>query len=102
MKKLFAIILALTVLMSLSTTAFAAAGDYTDVTKASFTVKYTANSGTAPTETFSFSEFTCSSVTDAAAGVTTANAPKPTKIADFDLASGGSKVVVSWMNAKTE
>ena len=92
MKKLLSVALILVLVLSLGATAFAVATDpegneYSDVSTATFTVKYTAVSGTQPSETFTFSEFTCTGVTDAAAGVTAANAPKPAKIADLTLDS---------------
>ena len=93
-KRVLSILLVALMVMGLCTAAFAADGDtYIDKQGAKFTVKYTATNGTAPTETFTFTDFTCTSVTDAAEGVTTANAPIPTKIADVELASGASKEV---------
>ena len=87
MKRFIAILAALTMAMSLGVTAMAAES-YTDASTASFKVKYTAtNDGEQPEEVFTFSEFTCESVTDAAEGVTKDNAPKPEKIADITLNS---------------
>lgn len=79
MKKFISILLALMLVMSLGTVAFAAEG-YSDMSSVTLTKTYNLeNPGTiSPEETFSFSELTCTSVTDAASGVTTANAPVPT------------------------
>lgn len=78
MKKLICVLLALVFVLSLGTMAFAA--DYTDMPTVTLTKEYKlTNAGTtSPEETFTFSTLTCTEVKDAAAGVTTANAPVPT------------------------
>lgn len=80
MKKLISLMLALMLVLSLSTVAFAAEPTYTDMSRVTLTKEYTlTNSGTtSPAETFTFSALTCTGVKDAADGVTTANAPVPT------------------------
>lgn len=83
MKKLISLALALVLVLSMSTVAFAAEGDeaaYTDMSTVTLTKEYKlTNAGTtSPAETFAFSALTCTNVTDAADGVTTANAPVPT------------------------
>ena len=92
MKKLISLALALVLILSLSTVAFAATDEettYTDMSTVTLTKEYTlTNAGTtSPAETFNFSTLTCTSVTDAADGVTTANAPVPT-IASVSYAAG--------------
>lgn len=92
MKKLISLALALMLVLSLSTVAFAATDEettYTDMSTVTLTKEYAlTNAGTtSPAETFTFSTLTCTSVTDAAAGVTTANAPVPT-IANVSYAAG--------------
>ena len=92
MKKLISLALALMLVLSLSTVAFAAEGEvptYTDMSTVTLTKEYTlTNSGTtSPAETFTFSALTCTGVTDAADGVTPANAPVPT-IASVPYAAG--------------
>lgn len=93
MKKLFAMLLAVAMIFSLATVSFASedveAPVYEDMETVTVTKTYTAtNEGTvSPAETFSFTALTCVSVTDAAEGVTAANAPVPT-IATVDFAAG--------------
>ncbi len=83
MKKLISLMLALMLVLSMSTVAFAAGGadtTYNDVSTVTLTKEYKlTNPGTtSPAEKFTFSTLTCTNVTDAAAGVTTQNAPVPT------------------------
>ena len=91
MQKLISLALALVLVLSLSTVAFAAEDQktYTDMTTVTLTKEYAlTNAGTtSPAETFAFSTLTCTSVTDAADGVTAANAPVPT-IASVSYAAG--------------
>ena len=92
MKKLISLALALVLILSLSTVAFAATDEettYTDMSTVTLTKEYTlTNAGTtSPAEKFEFSKLTCTNVTDAADGVTTANAPVPT-IGDVSYAAG--------------
>ena len=92
MKKFLSLALALVLVLSMSTVAFADEGKettYTDVSTVTLTKEYVlTNSGTtSPAETFTFSALTCTSVTNAADGVTTANAPVPT-IASVDYTAG--------------
>lgn len=92
MKKFLSLALALVLVLSLSTVAFAAEGEettYTDMSTVTLTKEYKlTNSGTtSPAETFAFSTLTCTNVTDAADGVTTANAPVPT-IASVSYTAG--------------
>lgn len=91
MKKLISLALALVLILSLSTVAFAATDEktYNDMSTVTLTKQYAlTNPGTiSPDETFSFSALTCTNVTDAADGVTTANAPVPT-IGDVSYAAG--------------
>lgn len=83
MKKLISLALALVFVLSMSTVAFAAEDEeaaHTDMSTVTLTKEYElTNTGTtSPAETFTFSALTCTKVTDAADGVTTANAPVPT------------------------
>lgn len=83
MRKLISLLLALVMIMSLATVAFAedaAAPTHADESTVTVTKVYTATNEntTSPAETFKFSELTCTEVTDAADGVTTGNAPVPT------------------------
>lgn len=80
MKKVLAALLTLTMVLGMSFAVMAADDPtYTDVSSITITKKYTAsNGGVNPAETFTFSTLTCTSVTDAVAGVTTSNAPVPT------------------------
>lgn len=98
MKKLFAILLAAMMVLSMTTIAFAAddaqtEGEttYTDGQGASFKLKYTGEGK--PAATFTFTAFTPESVTDAAAGVTKDNMPVPTKIADQAFTTENEKTV---------
>lgn len=92
MKKILSLALALVLVLSMGTVAFAAAGEETthnDMSTVTLTKEYKlTNAGTtSPAETFDFSALTCTNVTDAAAGVTTTNAPVPT-IADVSYNAG--------------
>lgn len=92
MKKILSLALALVLVLSMSTVAFAAEGEettYTDMSTVTLTKEYKlTNTGTtSPAETFAFSALTCTNVTDAADGVTTANAPVPT-IASVSYTAG--------------
>lgn len=92
MKKILSLALALVLVLSMSTVAFATEGGentYTDMTTVTLTKEYKlTNAGTtSPAETFSFSDLTCTNVTDAANGVTTDNAPVPT-IANVSYTAG--------------
>ena len=92
MKKLISLALALVLVLSMSTVAFAAEAEettYTDMSTVTLTKEYKlTNTGTtSPAETFTFSALTCTNVTDAADGVTTASAPVPT-IASVDYSAG--------------
>ena len=95
MKKLLSVILALVMILSLSTVAFAETTDpsestvYRDVDTVTLTKEYKlANNGTtSPAETFTFSGLTCTEVKDAGVGVTVENAPVPT-IGSVEYASG--------------
>ena len=99
MKKLISIVIALAMILSLSVTALAA-GEV-DTPNVKFTVNFTnANSG-ALSETFTFSPFTIDTVTDAATGITTANAPTITTIAPVTVAAGGSAEVTIALPAVT-
>lgn len=86
MKKLLAMIL--TVLLVLSMTAAFADGEkFTKSYKLADGAPETAES---PIETFTFTALTCTSVTDAADGVTTANAPVPTVATAPYTTAGGA------------
>ncbi len=95
MKRFISALMVLLMILSLSFAVMAEDGDepaagattYSDQTTATFTVSYSAASGTQPEATFSFTDFTCTSVTDAADGVTTDNAPVPATIAGVTLNS---------------
>lgn len=100
MKKLISLVLALIFVFSMATVAFATDVDdeeppaettYTDMSTVTLTKEYTlTNPGTtSPAETFVFSTLTCTSVTDAAAGVNTNNAPVPT-IGSVSYAAGNA------------
>lgn len=82
MKKLLSTILTFVLVLSMTTVAFAADEQttYTDMSTVTLSKTYNlTNAGTiSPEETFTFSELTCTKVTDAAADVTTTNAPVPT------------------------
>ncbi|MCI6706975.1 MAG: DUF5979 domain-containing protein [Eisenbergiella massiliensis] len=83
MKKFLSMMLALVLVLSMSTIAFANEGEettYEDMSTVTLTKEYKlTNPGTtSPAETFAFSALTCTNVTDAADSVTTANAPVPT------------------------
>ena len=100
-RRLLAILLSAIMVMSFGVITMAAEGDtaadttYTDVSSITITKIYKAvNEGVSPAETFAFTELTCTSVTDAAEGVTTANAPVPTigsiAYADGDATADGT------------
>ena len=81
MRKLISLALALVMILSLSTVAFAAENvTYDDMPTVTLTKEYnlTNNGTTSPAEEFKFTALTCTNVTDAADGVTTSNAPVPT------------------------
>ena len=79
MKRLMAMLLVLTMVLGLSMTAMAEDTTYEDVSSITITKVFKdANGGKSPAETFSFTDLTCESVTDAVAGVTKDNAPIPT------------------------
>lgn len=92
MKKLISLALALVLVLSMSTVAFADEGEestYSDMSTVTLTKEYKlTNTGTtSPAETFVFSALTCTNVTDAADSVTTINAPVPT-IASVSYTAG--------------
>lgn len=92
MKKFLSMMLALVLVLSMSTVAFANEGEetsHTDMSTVTLTKEYKlTNPGTtSPAETFAFSALTCTNVTDAADGVTTANAPVP-NIANVSYTAG--------------
>lgn len=95
MKKILSLALALVLVLSMSTVAFATEGEgeetttHTDMSTVTLTKEYKlANPGTtSPAETFTFSDLTCTNVTDAADSVTTTNAPVPT-IASVSYSAG--------------
>ena len=82
MKKFLSIILALVLVMSMATVAFAEGETvvYDDVETVTLTKEYkvTNNGTTSPAETFTFTALTCTGVEEAGVGVTAANAPVPT------------------------
>lgn len=83
MKKILSLALALVLVLSMSTVAFATDVEektYDDMKTVTLTKEYKlTNDGTiSPAETFAFSALTCTKVTDAADGVNTTNAPVPT------------------------
>lgn len=82
MKKILSLALALVLVLSMGTVAFATEGGettHTDMPTVTLTKEYElTNTGTtSPAETFAFSALSCTSVTDAADGVNTTNAPVP-------------------------
>ena len=97
MKKLLSIMLALVLVLSMSTVAFAAEGDattteYEDMSTVTLTKEYKlTNAGTtSPAETFSFSALTCTGVENGGVGVTAQNAPVPTiGSATFEAGAAG-------------
>ena len=96
MKKIVAMLLALTMVLGLSMTAMADDTTYKDVSSITITKVFKdANGGKSPAETFSFTDLTCESVTDAAAGVTKDNAPIPTigtvEFTEGEATSDGAK-----------
>ena len=97
MKKILSLALALVLVLSMSTVAFATGSEETthdDMSTVTLTKEYKlTNTGTtSPAETFAFSALTCTKVTDAAAGVTTNNAPIPTIASvSYDAGDAGSE-----------
>ena len=92
MKKFLSMMLALVLVLSMSTIAFATDGEettYDDMSTVTLTKEYmlTNDGTTSPAETFAFSALTCTNVTDAANGVTTDNVPVPT-IASVSYTAG--------------
>lgn len=85
MKKFLSVILALVLVLSLGTVAFAVDGDattaFTDMSKVTITKNYTINGGTSPAETFMFT-IEKVGVEDAGVGITADNMPVPTIPAD--------------------
>lgn len=79
MKKLISMLLALLLVMSLSSAAFASSATYTDMSTVTLTINYneTNDGSTSPAEDLSFT-ISNTSVTDAASGVDTASMPTPT------------------------
>ncbi len=79
MKKLISMLLALLLVMSLSSAAFANSATYTDMSTVTLTINYneTNDGSTSPAEDLSFT-ISNTSVTDAASGVDTASMPTPT------------------------
>lgn len=79
MKKLISMLLALLLVMSLSSAAFANSATYTDMSTVTLTINYneTNDGSTSPAEDLSFT-ISNTSVTDAASGVDTSNMPTPT------------------------
>ena len=79
MKKLIALLLAMTMVLGMGATVMAADGDQQGVSTITITKTYKdKNGGKSPAETFGFSTLSCESVTDAAEDVTKDNAPIPT------------------------
>lgn len=92
MKKFLSIMLALALVLSLGTVAFAAKGDPTeDVGIITLNKMYKATNPetVSPAEIFTFSEVTTVSVDGAAAGITTENALKPT-LGNYVAEAGGA------------
>lgn len=92
MKKFLSMMLALVLVLSMSTIAFANEGEettHTDMSTVTLTKEYklTNDGTTSPAETFAFSTLTCTKVTDAADGVTAKDAPRPT-ISDVSYEAG--------------
>ncbi len=93
MKKLISLALAMVLVLSMSTVAFAAEGGenttYEDMRTITLTKEYKlTNTGTtSPAETFNFSQLTCIDVKDAGVGINTSNAPVPT-IANVSYSAG--------------
>jgi len=94
-KRVLSILLVALMVMGLCTAAFAADA-YTDASTATFTVKFTGTGH--PAETFTFSDFTFETVTNAGVGsngsvVTTG--PAITKIPDVAIAAGADKATAT-------
>ena len=94
MKKFLSILLALALVLSLGTVAFATGGEpYTDHETVTLTKNYKLkNPGTeSPKETFAFENVKCVSVTDAAEGVTAKTAPELT-VGGIEFSRGAATV----------
>lgn len=92
MKKFLSILLALALVLSLGTVAFATGGEpYTDHKTVTLTKNYklTNEDTTSPAETFTFTEPVCTDVEDVAQGVDEADAPTPT-IAGVKFSEGAA------------
>lgn len=92
MKKFLSILLALALVLSLGTVAFATGGEpYTDHETVTLTKNYklTNENTTSPAETFTFTDPVCKDVEDVAQGVDEADAPIPT-IADVAFSEGAA------------
>ena len=95
MKKLLSVILALVMILSLSTVAFAdetGSTGYEDMSEVTLTKVYDlTNAGTiSPAETFTFSTLRCTDIENAGVGVTVATAPIPTiASATFEIGAAG-------------
>ena len=90
MKKFLSILLALALVLSLGTVAFATGGEpYTDHKTVTLTKNYklTNNGTTSPAEIFTFTAPVCTNVENAAVGVNEGTAPKPT-IDNVSFSSG--------------
>ena len=94
MKKFLSMMLALILVVSMSTITFAKGDEtYTDMSTVTLTKEYKlTNSGTlSPAEIFSFTELTCTGVENAGVGVTKDNAPVPTiRKATFAAGAAGN------------
>ena len=94
MKKILSIVFAIVLTLSMGTVALAEEGKYTDMSQVTITKEYKlTNPGTtSPAETFTFSELTNVSVTDAAEGVTVESMPTPTiGSISYELGEAGSE-----------
>ena len=90
MKKLISLMLALILVVSMATVAFAdETASYEDMSTVKIVKTYEAVGTTAysPAETFTFTQLTCTAVENAAVGVTAENAPVPT-ITSVSYAAG--------------
>lgn len=93
MKKLISLALAMVLVLSMGTVAFAAEGGetttYEDMSTVTLTKEYKlTNAGTtSPEETFTFSNLTCTEVKDAGVDITVSTAPVPT-IASVSYSAG--------------
>ena len=103
MKKLIALLLAMTMVLGMGATVMAADGttEHQDVSSITITKTYKApNGGQSPAETFGFSALSCESVTDAAEDVTKDNAPIPT-IGEVTYAEGDATADGTGTGTKT-